>query len=1266
MSKPSYKFNNNILEYSLVIQSSLFSYIDDDGNEVENCPPIVSGKRMRIKHKNVDKDMYMTLYGVKFRRRIYDAGLIQAELMIQTEADIDVKTLRGLFMFCPASLAVQGKYIATNYFVNNVSPQYEFSSDNTYSYIYVKLDIVSNDTAFKYSRFSKAHLGEKFISTTVAKMAKALGVSMRELDDSVLQNLAYTYNNESVEYIQPYIVQYNECFYDFMKRIANRCGEAFYFEDGRLCFGLPKDGKTINVAGAKRIVFKHAAHGPYTYDLAPVSDYARDSLKEYRKYEKDSKTYWTYEPEDGKIMTDPIEKSGGYPSDAFTSGKYVYNSEIASEDHYMLLFKGKFARDNSTDLWIGDLDARIVGWISLVLNSTSLLDALSKFAVNEIDAAFKLIKKCDATTDAGNKALKEAAIDSNNDYAVLFSKVDDDKDHWVTLKYYQDIREFEELQSRRMIYVDMGERYCDVKLGDKITIPNNDDVTYVVVDIEMSSGVPWKRSYDDFSDEPAPSGGAQSQRFYAIPIASDGKFYPPVISDKPFRSSGPQPAFIIDAGDFAGQGRVRIRYPWQGSTEDESKAVNDAESAMSSAKSELEKYATVKEAKDGTVTIEKNEDADETKFNTAKTTYMDKRADWVDAKFDLVIAEAASPWIRMAVPMATDGGGMYFQPAKGDEVMVDYENGNIDRPFVVGTLYSKNTPAPSRGKRVIVSPNGHTIKMDDPTDANLSTQSLFPALKFLGNFGVGFKGLEGKAQAALGGIELTDKPGLYSIKMSSHDRQIKIASPLGEVKVDALTGISINAPNGDISIVGKNIDISAYNRLSLTSGRNIKQGGMGSFFSCVADGKAWGAAVAKTGMGLLLKFFDLSLIRTFIEIFVRPIDGTMKIKSFRYVQMEAGQGSTADEPTAYASRPMDRRSKSKAENAKVVSDLIRDVNAKVDLFVIRYVSAFNMMKGASDKFPNALNTTIFGAGKSIETPATKAAFLKDMFENAPADTNDVPNAISTYTADANKFKTINGMPSYLRNRLVGNAKTLMYKTTRLKKLAGDYEHMLDNLGADGKYDGFQMSRLAPPVLTVEPAILGGAPGATHELYTDSIKRVNDFVNHPAVTLFDNNLDAADFEEWKKFIKRRLAHAIIEKCRGNDNPVKDCKFPAAEYGVVRTVDPNGTITTNNTVLVDSNNPFSDADWPNYTRAVKVMEQDSNSFVKGLEEAAGLTIMKKIMPFEWWVWNPESEGRILFSDKKGKTVRFRNGETESYDNPDRLFGEVEQGIKDALNF
>ena len=53
-----------------------------------------------------------------------------------------------------------------------------------------------------------------------------------------------------------------------------------------------------------------------------------------------------------------------------------------------------------------------------------------------------------------------------------------------------------------------------------------------------------------------------------------------------------------------------------------------------------------------------------------------------------------SPWVRMATPFATAGGGVTFRPCTGDEVLLNYEDGNIERPYVVGSLQSKYVTDP--------------------------------------------------------------------------------------------------------------------------------------------------------------------------------------------------------------------------------------------------------------------------------------------------------------------------------------------------------------------------------------------------------------------------------------------------------------------------------------------------------------------------------------------------------------------------------------------
>ena len=55
------------------------------------------------------------------------------------------------------------------------------------------------------------------------------------------------YETKSVgtEHIFPYLVQYNESFYDMLVRTTNRWGEFMYYEDGQLNIGYPDSTKVF-------------------------------------------------------------------------------------------------------------------------------------------------------------------------------------------------------------------------------------------------------------------------------------------------------------------------------------------------------------------------------------------------------------------------------------------------------------------------------------------------------------------------------------------------------------------------------------------------------------------------------------------------------------------------------------------------------------------------------------------------------------------------------------------------------------------------------------------------------------------------------------------------------------------------------------------------------------------------------------------------------------------------------------------------------------
>ncbi|MFD2907382.1 type VI secretion system Vgr family protein [Flavobacterium ardleyense] len=79
--------------------------------------------------------------------------------------------------------------------------------------------------------------------------------------------------------------------------------------------------------------------------------------------------------------------------------------------------------------------------------------------------------------------------------------------------------------------------------------------------------------------------------------------------------------------------------------------------------------------------------------------------------------EENTPWIRMTNPHAGSGKGMYFIPEIGEEVLVAFEAGNAEKPFVLGTMYNGNESSSyatsGNDNKVIQSRSGTKIIMND-------------------------------------------------------------------------------------------------------------------------------------------------------------------------------------------------------------------------------------------------------------------------------------------------------------------------------------------------------------------------------------------------------------------------------------------------------------------------------------------------------------------------------------------------------------------------
>lgn len=286
-------------------------------------------------------------------------------------------------------------------------------------------------------------------------------------------------------------------------------------------------------------------------------------------------------------------------------------------------------------------------------------------------------------------------------------------------------------------------------------------------------------------------------------------------------------------------------------------------------------------------------------------------------KQELINCADSTPWIRMATPMA-GGGKMKMKPAVNTEVIVGFENGNVERPYVLGSLFQKGecsltdysngkngygeyTPL-STGDYRILGANGQGINITDETigwDDIISMAGLpilttaTQKMSTLFNYKTAFDDIDPKKQPkGFGGnVTIKDKYGFYNLTMSTANRKVSLTSALGTISFSAFQGISISAPNGDISINGKNVTIKAGDKLTLISGTN--KNNLDSTTKDVAG--AIGNLLAKMAVSCVTsiigkKAVDLSNLRSVWEVVFKPLNGTMSLTSNRHLLIQAGKG----------------------------------------------------------------------------------------------------------------------------------------------------------------------------------------------------------------------------------------------------------------------------------------------------------------------------------------------------------------------------------------
>lgn len=166
----------------------------------------------------------------------------------------------------------------------------------------------------------------------------------------------------------------------------------------------------------------------------------------------------------------------------------------------------------------------------------------------------------------------------------------------------------------------------------------------------------------------------------------------------------------------------------------------------------------------------------------------------VKVRFPWLNQDDESNWARVATVMAGNGRGTYFLPEVDDEVLVAFEHGSVEQPFVIGSVWNGKDVAHESNtdghndNRSIKSRSGHVVRLCD--------------------------------RAGQESIEIVDKTGHNRIVIQAFDNTISIEAQ-GDIAIRSRTGkLSFEAVGVEIESKA-GVRIKAMQNVDVTAGAQM-------------------------------------------------------------------------------------------------------------------------------------------------------------------------------------------------------------------------------------------------------------------------------------------------------------------------------------------------------------------------------------------------------------------------------------------------------------
>ncbi len=207
-------------------------------------------------------------------------------------------------------------------------------------------------------------------------------------------------------------------------------------------------------------------------------------------------------------------------------------------------------------------------------------------------------------------------------------------------------------------------------------------------------------------------------------------------------------------------------------------------------------------------------------------------------------------WARVVQPSGGSGWGHYFLPEVGDQVLLAFEGGNIEHPYVVGCIpkdkdkfLSQSVDKDNRTKR-IVTKHGSMISFDDSPDDKKGAKDKITiqtadkahtvlldndAKKIRVSDKKGENFIEIKTEEGSGSIMIKAKSKVTiqvgdSVKLILNGESGAVKLEANQFTVEAGNQVAFKS-NGMVKVEGGTVAISASSALKAESGGAVKIGG---------------------------------------------------------------------------------------------------------------------------------------------------------------------------------------------------------------------------------------------------------------------------------------------------------------------------------------------------------------------------------------------------------------------------------------------------------